>query len=147
VKARFWRQLRDRFASPRHPSFVQLLDWHEGELEERWLVWTTRHVLACPKCRKEAVRIRRVLDRSSVKLAETAAAREQLHQEGYLRLVARLRPYLGLYPLLLLEQSPAGGPSLRAEISRIAQVLLGRRAASVLVDFDELEAKAGAGLC
>ncbi|RPI19571.1 MAG: hypothetical protein EHM65_01265, partial [Acidobacteriales bacterium] len=134
MKGSFWRQLRDRLASPRHPSFVQLLDWHEGELEERWLVWTTRHVLACPKCRKEAERIRHVLDRSSEKLAETTEpppmeqgvqrlagilrdemlvrdAREQLHQDGYLRLVARLRPYLGLYPLLLLEQSPAGGPS------------------------------------
>ncbi len=92
MKAGFWRQMRDRFTSPRHPSFVQLLDWHEGELEERWLVWTTRHVLACPECRKEAERIRRVLDRSSVKLAETPAEREQLHHEGYLRLVARLRP-------------------------------------------------------
>ena len=69
-----WSSLLRRLGSlRRHPDFVQLVAWHEGELDDRELVWITRHVLACPKCGFEAGLIGPALEQCS-SLADGAEA-------------------------------------------------------------------------
>ncbi len=150
---------------PRHPSFRQLVDWHEGEIEDRFLVWTTKHVLACPRCRWETGVIRLVIGRGSTTLEEPdaapahdhevdrlsslmqdetvlAAMRQRLRANSDLQLVSRLWPYLGQYPLSLLERSVTGGLPFDAEVAHVTEVLLGRKAAAVLLASRRLETEA-----
>lgn len=72
-----------------HPSFAELLDWHEGEQRERRLAQVTAHVLACPRCAAEAGSIGRTLD--SCRLVLGTAPVEAGSDAGEMRLLGALR--------------------------------------------------------
>ena len=144
-------------AFARHPDFAQLVDWHEGELDEHGLAWITKHVLACPKCRLQAGRIGRALEHYSLLPHGAAAsapvergvegllgilrdpallslARERLRRELDFGLAARMRPCFGSYPIALLDRSASGGPAFRTDIRRLAETFLGKKAAAAMAD-------------
>jgi hypothetical protein len=150
------RLLRRLGALRRHPDFVQLVAWHEGELDEAGLEWISRHIDACPKCRLQASRIGRALghyappqngpsDPASVGRgvesllgilrdpALLGLARERLCRELAFRLAAELGVFFGSYPMSLLEGPAARGPASRTEIVRLAETFLGREAAATLL--------------
>jgi hypothetical protein len=139
----------------RHPDFVQLVAWHEGEIDDRGLAWITGHVLACPRCRLQSGRIGRALEHYSSLPGGAAAApvergvegllavlrdpellsraRERLRRELDFRLAARLGPWFGSYPISLLEGSAGGGSAFQPEITRLAETFLGERATSAIL--------------
>ncbi|MCC7176228.1 MAG: hypothetical protein IT159_13640 [Bryobacterales bacterium] len=144
-----------------HPSSTRLLDWVAGELDGRLQAATSGHVFTCTKCQRETERIRALLARSSAALDYAAAppsaehaverlpellrnqaliraTQERYRQERALRLAAVLRPYLGQYPLSLLERSESGEYVPRA--CRLAGLFLGSQAAAALTDVPGLEA-------
>jgi hypothetical protein len=153
-----WAGLLRRLGSlRRHPDFVQLVAWHEGELDEQGLKWITRHVLACSKCRLQAGRIGRALelyclppgagaDTDSLghgverllgvlrDPALLARAQERLRRELDFRLAARLAVCFGSYPISLLDRPAAEGAAFRAEIRRLAETFLGNKAAAAVLD-------------
>jgi len=145
---------------------AELAAWDEGEARRRGLTPVDRHILACPRCRFEAGRIRKLLESySRLAVAQEpppveqgverflsilrnqvlfTAARKRFRRERDFRLLARLKPYFGCYPMSLLDLSPGEGPAFPAEIARLAEAFLGRRAAAAMIDLAEEETKTAA---
>jgi hypothetical protein len=167
MKTTWGRLTRRLFPAVGHPSFRHLVDWDAGELDERWLVWTTKHVLACPRCRRVAEHIRQTLVRSSAELARAAAppsvgpgverllstisnemvvraARDRHTQEQCLWVVARLTPYFGPCPLSLLER--VGSGRFLSEAHHLAEIFLGRRAAGAMIEQQAVEPQSSEGI-
>jgi anti-sigma factor RsiW len=140
----------------RHPDFVELVAYRDGELNVPRGTSIAQHLQDCSGCQATASRIELALENGARAAGETAAVpaageglerllrvirdesllaaeQERLRRERNHRIVAELRTYFGSYPELLLRISPEEGPVFRAEVGRLAQSFLGRTAASALL--------------
>ncbi len=140
--------------NPAHPSFRQLVDWNEGELSEKWMDWTSRHVLACPLCRRQVLMIRRARSRAAEELATGAdsqrieagalrllrrlsnlaaveSARKTWRRQDELRLATALKPFLGACPERLVSVSGQSEAS-NSRVFEAAEIFLGKHAAESL---------------
>jgi len=151
---RFSRWLTKLSFNPAHPSFRQLVDWNEGELSEKWMDWTSRHVLACPLCRRQVLMIRRALSRAAAELVTASesqrieagaerlwlrlrnltaveSARKTWRRQDELRLAAALKPFLGACPEKLVSTSGDSEAS-NSRVFEAAVIFLGKHAAQSL---------------
>jgi anti-sigma factor RsiW len=145
-----------------HPSFADLLAYHDEELEAARRALIAAHLPDCARCRGGLAGIKQSLDRSpaltspsmvvpsaeeclqrilEVALDEGRLAAEQarVHADLNQRGSVALAKFFGSYPEFL-RRTASADPVSRAEIARLAQLFLGQRAALALLHRIDVEA-------
>jgi uracil-DNA glycosylase len=139
-----------------HPAFVELVALQDGELEQCSAASIAEHLRLCPRCREAAEIVRLDIETCSHLLGAAAQAvpagrglhkllgvlrderlltaeRERLRNVRNSRISEELRTYFGLHPADLLKATEKENPEFPAEITLLAQSLLGETAAAALL--------------
>jgi hypothetical protein len=139
-----------------HPGFTDLLAYHDAELRSAQGALVARHLRVCPSCSLAVLAIEQSLlqGKALFELSDAAppvkesrerilelvgnqerlaSERERLRRERNSRIVSELSTYFGSYPARLSQKSPEADAVFDAQISRLAQLFLGRDTASALL--------------